>query len=71
MQIVRTTGGEYNDCIVKYFDLFDYKNDKKNEVMFWGWAGLDDEVKKSEYEKLNMKNVQKRKKKVIHGLNNL
>ena len=46
MQIVRTTGGEYNDCIVKYFDLFDYQNDKKDEVMFWGWASIDDETKK-------------------------
>ena len=55
MQIVRTTGGEYNDCIVKYFDLFDYQNDKKDEVMFWGWASIDDETKKSEYENYSKK----------------
>ena len=55
MQIVRCTGGEYNDCIVKYFDLFDYQNDKKDEVLFWGWASLDSEDKKQEYENYNKK----------------
>ena len=49
MKIVRTEGGEYNDCIVKYFDLFDYQTNDLNKVLFWGWASLDDEIKKSEY----------------------
>lgn len=55
MKIVRTEGGEYNDCIVKYFDLFDYQTDAIDKVLFWGWASLDNESKKDEYQKYNKK----------------
>ena len=41
MKIIYTPGGEYSDCIVKHFDLMDYDDINSNEVLFWGWASLD------------------------------
>ena len=55
MKIVRTEGGEYNDCIVKYFDLFDYDTNDPNSVLFWGWSSIDNEEKKAEYENYSKK----------------
>lgn len=50
MKILYTPGGEYGDCIVKHFDLMDYNDDDTNDVLFWGWASLDNEELKSKYE---------------------
>ena len=40
MKILNFTGGEYQDCIVKHFDLLDYDTDKGNRVLYWGWNSL-------------------------------
>lgn len=39
MKVIQSNGGEYSDCIVKYFDLLDFENSKntENKVLFWGW----------------------------------
>jgi hypothetical protein len=55
MKIVRTEGGEYNDCIVKYFDLFDYDTNEDDKVLFWGWASIDDNINKEKYENYSKK----------------
>lgn len=55
MKIVRSVGGEYNDCIVKYFDLNDFENTLDDEtVVFWGWSSLNNNYEKEKYK--NYKN---------------
>lgn len=41
MKIVRAEGGEYSDCIVKYFDLMDFDDNKLDSVLFWGWQCIE------------------------------
>ena len=40
MKIIYTSGGEYQDCIVKYFDLQKYEKNSINKVLFYGWASI-------------------------------
>jgi hypothetical protein len=55
MKIVYKVGGEYSDCIVKYFDLNDFEKILDDDtVIFWGWSSLDGISEKEEYK--NYKN---------------
>lgn len=55
MKVLYTPGGEYADCIVKHFDLMDYNDENENDVLFWGWASLDNNVLRDKYENSNRK----------------
>jgi hypothetical protein len=55
MKIARKEGGEYADCIVKHFDLFDYEDDKNDKVLFWGWNSIFDDELKNKYEDFSKK----------------
>ncbi len=55
MKIVYSVGGEYSDCIVKYFDLNDFEQSLDDDtVIFWGWSSLDNISEKEKYK--NYKN---------------
>tara|TARA_A100001515_G_scaffold22304_2_gene16973 strand:+ start:14007 stop:14942 length:936 start_codon:yes stop_codon:yes gene_type:complete len=47
--VARKEGGEYPDCIVKYFNFNEYANHSENKVFFWGWACLSDDDLKNKY----------------------
>jgi hypothetical protein len=47
MNVVRKEGGEYPDCIVKYFNFNEYATHSESKVFFWGWSCfLDADLKK-------------------------
>ena len=47
MNVVRKEGGEYPDCIVKYFNFNEYATHSESNVFFWGWSCfLDADLKK-------------------------
>lgn len=50
MIIVKKEGGEYADCIVRHFDLFDYNDGQPDKVLFWGWNSIFDDSLKKTYE---------------------
>ena len=49
MKVVRREGGEYPDCIVKYFNFDKYSVESEDKVFFWGWRCFEDSQVKKEY----------------------
>ena len=49
MKVVRREGGEYPDCIVKYFNFNKFNDDLSEKVFFWGWKCFEDSETKEKY----------------------
>mgnify|MGYP001263871636 CR=1 FL=1 len=51
MKVVRREGGEYPDCIVKYFNFDKFGDKSREKVFFWGWKCFEDLGTKEKYKR--------------------